>query len=352
MTSSTHISHQPPIAATMGEPAGVGGEITLITWKDRAPDTPDYFVIDDPDRLQSISTKLDLDVRVIEITRPDETTEAFQGGLPVLPVGYSVSTQPGHPSTDSAEAVCASIEQAVQFCLDGTARGMTTSPIQKNTLYDAGFTYPGHTEYVAHLSGGYEPAMMLASPMLRVVPVTMHEQLSKAIQNLSTATIVSKAHITARALQRDFGIEAPRLAVAGLNPHAGEDGNLGHEENDIILPAIEKLRNGGLHVDGPVPPDALFTPRMRDTYDAAICQYHDQALIPIKALDVDNAVNVTLGLPIIRTSPDHGTALNIAGTGTADPQSFIAALRMADQMACTRSQSLAPCNAGSCNDRH
>ncbi|MBT3556989.1 MAG: 4-hydroxythreonine-4-phosphate dehydrogenase PdxA [Rhodospirillales bacterium] len=344
MPGSTHIPGQAPIAVTMGEPAGIGGEIALIAWKGRTQDTPAYFVIDAPDRLQSISTKLDMGVRVIEISRPDETADAFREGLPVLPVGYSVSTHPGHPSTESAAAVCASIEHAVQFCLDKTARGMTTSPIQKNTLYDAGFAYPGHTEYVAHLSGNHEPVMMLASPMLRVVPVTMHEQLSKAIDSLSTATIISKARITARALQQDFGIETPRLAMAGLNPHAGEDGNLGHEENDIILPAIETLRNDGLHVDGPVPPDALFMPRMRDTYDAAICQYHDQALIPIKALDVDNAVNVTIGLPIIRTSPDHGTALNIAGTGTANPQSFIAALRMADQLAYTRSMDQATRN--------
>jgi 4-hydroxythreonine-4-phosphate dehydrogenase len=333
VTESSHPIEHTSIAVTMGEPAGIGGEVALLAWKNRKPELPPYFVIDDPVRLQWIAEHLGLGVPVIEITTPFEAFDVFNGGLPVLPVGHRVTATPGQPSPDSATAVCASIEQAVQHCLDGSARAMTTNPIQKNTLYDAGFSYPGHTEYVAHLSGGHEPVMMLASPMLRVVPVTMHQSLRTAITDVNTSTIISKTRITATALAQNFGIERPRLAIAGLNPHAGEDGNMGSEENDIISPAIEALKQDGFQVEGPVPPDALFMPRMRETYDVAICHYHDQALIPIKALDVDNAVNVTLGLPIIRTSPDHGTALGIAGTGTANPQSFVAALHMADQMA-------------------
>ncbi len=329
-------SQQSAIAVTMGEPSGIGGELALMAWTQPKPAIPRYFIIDSVSRLRSISQRLEMNVPVVEIDDPRQVTEAFGHGLPVLDVGFDVDGVPGVPSPENANAVCASIELAVQYCLDGAAHAMTTNPIQKDTLYDAGFSYPGHTEYIAELSGGHFPVMMLASPMLRVVPIMVHQSLSSSIRDLSEATIIAKARIAETAMQNDFGFARPRMAIAGLNPHAGENGNLGTEETDIIEPAINSLLQDGYDVVGPIPPDALFMPRMRETYDVAICQYHDQALIPIKALDVDNAVNVTLGLPIVRTSPDHGTALSIAGTGTANPQSFIAALKLAEQMANSR----------------
>jgi 4-hydroxythreonine-4-phosphate dehydrogenase len=214
----------------------------------------------------------------------------------------------------------------------GRAAALVTNPIHKRALYDSGFNYPGHTEFLAALAGVETSVMMLASPQLRVVPVTIHKSLNNAIGALDTTSIVTAARITADALRRDFGIGAPRLAIAGLNPHAGEGGALGTEENEIILPAVTALRATGIEAVGPVAPDALFCERARAGYDAAICMYHDQALIPIKTLDVDHTVNVTLGLPFVRTSPDHGTALDIAGTGRANESSLIAALHLADRM--------------------
>lgn len=326
----------PPIAVTMGEPAGIGAELALLAWHRERHTLPPFFVIDDPVRLKDLSTVLGLDADIETISHTREAAAVFGSGLPVLPVGMAVSYRLGIPDKKTAPAVCKSIETAARLCMDGDASAMVTAPIQKNTLYDAGFPYPGHTEFIGHLTGTQNPVMMLISPMLRVVPVTVHMPLVSAIRDLSTGKIVNTARITARSLKTDYNIQTPRIAVAGLNPHAGEDGILGREEQDIIHPAVSELQKEGLSVIGPVPPDSLFTARMRETYDVAICQYHDQALIPIKALDVDHAVNVTIGLPIVRTSPDHGTALDIAGAGKADPGSFVASLHMANEIACNR----------------
>ncbi len=331
---------QIPIALTMGEPAGVGGEIALKAWLGRGQDIPAFCLIDDPERLRALATQTSMDVPIVEITSADQVCSVFNDALPVLPLGQRITSHPGAPDTSTAQAVCTSIEMAVGLAMKGLVSSVVTNPIQKNTLYDIGFSYPGHTEYVAHLSGGDEPVMMLASPMLRVVPVSVHVALAQAIRDLDTQSIVRKGRITAQSLRTDFGIENPRIAVAGLNPHAGESGTMGDEEARIIVPAIETLRSDGLDVVGPIPPDALFTPRMRATYDVALCHYHDQALIPLKALDVDNAVNVTIGLPVVRTSPDHGTALDIAGTGQADAQSLMVSLRMARDIATRRADAL------------
>jgi 4-hydroxythreonine-4-phosphate dehydrogenase len=325
------------IALTMGEPGGIGGELTLRSWINRnTNNTPTFFAIDNAARLKKIADDLGWIVDIKEIESPDQCIETFPHALPVLPVGDIAEYTLGIASPDTAPAVCRSIEMAVKMAMRGDIHALVTNPIQKNTLYEAGFEYPGHTEYIGHLSGGDEPIMMLASPDLRVVPLSIHESLIKAVTSISIETIVRKTKVVAESLRHDFNIPEPRLAVAGLNPHAGEDGTMGKEEQTIILPAIDELRAGGLKVTGPTPPDALFMARTRPTYDAAICHYHDQALIPIKALDVDRAVNVTIGLPIVRTSPDHGTALDIAGTGKAEPSSLITALRMAHDIARNR----------------
>lgn len=328
----------PPIAVSMGEPSGIGGEIILKAWQQAAPGTHPYFVLDSPDRLQGLSDKLGLAVPISPISDAAESIQAFTQGLPVLPLEARVDAQPGAPDPKNADAVIESIRRAFELANNGDAAAIVTNPIQKEALYRASFDHPGHTEYLAYLDGpGVTPVMMLASPLLRVVPITVHMSLKSALANLSTKMIVEKTVITARALSNDFDIRRPRLAVAGLNPHAGEQGTLGNEEQTIIDPAIEALREMNIaEIAGPVPPDALFTPRARETYDAAICMYHDQALIPIKALDVDRAVNVTLGLSVVRTSPDHGTALDIAGAGVAAPTSIIAALNMARDIATLR----------------
>jgi 4-hydroxythreonine-4-phosphate dehydrogenase len=247
---------------------------------------------------------------------------------------------PGRPDPANAPAVVAAIDEAVALAKAGRVAGVVTNPIQKAALYAAGFAHPGHTEYLAELAGtaGVPPVMLLACPQLRVVPVTVHEPLARAIARLTPGMIVQAATATAAALRRDFGIAEPRLAVAGLNPHAGEDGTLGTEDRDIVAPAVATLRAMGIEARGPLPPDTMFTAHARPGYDAAICLYHDQALIPIKTLDMAGGVNVTLGLSIVRTSPDHGTALDIAGTGRADPSSLVAALRLATEIARNRAR--------------
>ena len=324
----------PPIALTMGEPAGVGGETALLAWKRRDTGIPCFFAIDDPERLRRLSEMVNLDVPVVSISTPEEAASRFSDGLPVLEQPLNVPIVPGSPNSANASAICGSIEKAVELVNGGKALAIVTNPIHKANLYEAGFTYPGHTEYLAALAKiDTPPVMMLLCPRLRVVPVTIHVSLSEALRTIDADTIVTTAEITANALKTDFAIDQPRLAVAGLNPHAGEDGSMGREEIDIIAPAIEKIRAKGIDAVGPLPPDTMFTPRARTTYDAAICMYHDQALIPIKALDFDGGVNVTLGLPFVRTSPDHGTALDIAGHGMANPGSLIAALKIAYEMA-------------------
>lgn len=320
-----------PLALTMGEPAGIGGELALAAWR-AAPCC--FFAIDDPARLGALAERLGLEVPVVAIAGPAEAEAVFPRALPVLTQELAADVEPGRPDPANAAAVIAAIERAVALVQAGEAAAVVTNPIQKETLYRAGFRYPGHTEYLAALAGiDTAPVMMLACPGLRVVPITIHLPLAEAVGALTTEAIVHAGRVTAAALTTDFGIAAPRLAVAGLNPHAGEDGALGTEETEIIGPAVSALKEAGIDAFGPVPPDSLFTPGARGTYDAALCMYHDQALIPIKAVAFDHAVNVTLGLPFVRTSPDHGTALDIAGTGKASESSLVAALRTAAAMA-------------------
>ncbi len=323
-----------PLAVTMGEPAGIGGEIALKAWTRRREGLAPFFIIDDPQRLQSLARNLGLAAPIKVIERAGEAAAVFGSALPVLKTSLAADTVPGKPDPANAEAVIAAIETAVRLTMDGEAGAVVTNPIHKSTLYKAGFSYPGHTEFLAALSGiDTAPVMMLAADDLRVVPVTIHESLRDAAEILNTGLITQAGLVTTAALEADFAISRPRLAVAGLNPHAGEDGAMGSEEAEIIGPAVEALREVGIEAFGPVPADTLFTPRKRETFDAALCMYHDQALIPIKALAFDRAVNVTLGLAFVRTSPDHGTAFDIAGTGKADENSLMAALGMAAAMA-------------------
>jgi 4-hydroxythreonine-4-phosphate dehydrogenase len=321
----------------MGEPAGIGGEIALQAWRQRreaglAP----FFLLDDPERLNRLAATLGWPVPVRPIDRPAEAAGIFGEALPVLPLDTSVAARPGRLDPANAEAVLQAIRRAVALSLAGEAAAVVTNPIHKQVLMEAGFSHPGHTEFLAELApGGATPVMMLACPQLRVVPVTVHLPLAEVPRRLTTALIVESGEITAAALRRYFGLAAPRLALAGLNPHAGEGGKLGREDAAVVAPAVERLQAAGIAAAGPLPADTLFHAEARARYDAALCMYHDQALIPIKTLDFDGGVNVTLGLPFIRTSPDHGTALDIAGSGRASPRSLIAALRLAAEMAAT-----------------
>jgi 4-hydroxythreonine-4-phosphate dehydrogenase len=325
-----------PLAVTMGEPAGIGGELSLKSWMARRSGGRPFFVLDDPGRLETLAKLLKLDVPFRTIASPDEAASVFATALPVMAVSLARAPRPGLPDVANAPATISAIERAAKMARDGEIAGMVTNPIQKKTLQDAGFRHPGHTEFLAELAGGCEVAMMLACRELRVVPVTIHLPLAEALRALDTSTIVRAGRIAAAGLKALFGVARPRLAVAALNPHAGEQGNLGSEEARIIAPAIETLRRDGIEVDGPAPADTLFHPGARKRYDAALCMYHDQALIPLKTIDFAGGVNVTLGLPFVRTSPDHGTALDIAGTGRADPASLLAAIDMASDMATRR----------------
>ncbi|MEQ8227972.1 MAG: 4-hydroxythreonine-4-phosphate dehydrogenase PdxA [Rhodospirillales bacterium] len=327
-----------PLALTMGEPAGVGGELSLRAWDTARTAIGAFFVIDDPDRLRKLAAQINLDVPIEEIESPEDAPQVVTTALPVLPERLDVPVIPGKPDPANAGAVVRAIERAVHLCLNGQAAGMVTNPIQKSVLYAAGFKHPGHTEYIADLCGVSDPVMMLACDALRAVPVTVHVSLRDAVANLTSDAIIANGRVTAAALKRDFGIIKPRLAIAGLNPHGGEDGTLGTEDRDIVAPAVARLRAEGIDAIGPASPDTLFSPRARQGYDAALCMYHDQALIPVKALDFDGGVNVTLGLPIVRTSPDHGTALDIAGTGQASEQSLVAAMVMARKIAQNRTR--------------
>jgi 4-hydroxythreonine-4-phosphate dehydrogenase len=326
-----------PLALTMGDPAGIGGELTLRAWR-ALREGPRFVALDDPDRLRGVARALRLDVPIVEIADAGAAASIFPDALPVLPVRLPAPSTPGRPEVANAPAVIASIEQATRLAQAGAAGAVVTNPISKAILYGAGFRFPGHTEFLAALTGAVgRQIMMLASPHLRVVPVTVHASLRNSIAALTTEAIVAAALTTAAALRHEFGIAEPRLAVAGLNPHAGEQGALGDEETTIIAPAIAALREAGIEISGPWPPDTMFTAAARSRYDAAICMYHDQALIPLKTLDMNHGVNVTLGLPIVRTSPDHGTAYDIAGKGIADPSSMIAAIELAASLAVTRS---------------
>jgi 4-hydroxythreonine-4-phosphate dehydrogenase len=318
-----------PLILTMGEPAGIGAEITAGAWRALRASGLCFALIDDAGR--------DFGVPVARIAAPEEANAVFAQALPILHRPLATPVVPGNPSPAHASAVIGAIEEAVALAKSGRAAGVVTNPIQKASLTAAGFPHPGHTEFLGELAGtGAPPVMMLACPELRVVPVTVHEALAKAIARLNPALIIETTRIVDAALKRDFGIAAPRLAIAGLNPHAGEAGTMGREEIDIIAPAIAALRAEGIDARGPMPPDTMFTALARPGYDAAICLYHDQALIPIKTIDMAGGVNVTLGLSIIRTSPDHGTALDIAGKGLADPASLIAAIRLAGDLAAKR----------------
>ena len=319
-----------PIALTMGEPAGIGGEIALLAWRRRqAARLPPFFLLDDPARLAALARRIGTDVPLQAIGAAAEAAAVFDRALPVLPLAVPKAVAPGQPDAANAAAVLGAIERAVTLCRSGAASAMVTNPIHKGALYAAGFRHPGHTEYLAALLGGVTPVMLLAGQGLRVVPVTVHLALRDALARLDTTLIIETALITAAALERDFGIRKPRLAVAGLNPHAGEGGALGREDVEIIAPALAELQRRGIAARGPLSADTLFHPKARAGYDVALCMYHDQALIPLKTLDFDGGVNVTLGLPIVRTSPDHGTAFDIAGSGQADPRSMIAALQVA-----------------------
>ena len=326
-----------PLALTMGEPAGIGGEIALAAWQRRAEGVPPFLLIDAPERVAALVRSLGWTIPVAAIDAPEEAAAQFPSALPVLPIAVPPAT-PGRPDPATAAAVLASIDRAVALALAGRVGGVVTNPIQKAVLTAAGFAHPGHTEYLAALAGGVPVAMMLACPGLRVVPVTIHVALRAAIDSLTAEGIVSTGRLVAAMLRRDFGLASPRIAVAGLNPHAGENGTMGHEDAEIVAPAVAALCAEGIAARGPLPPDTLFTAEARATYDVALCLYHDQGLIPLKTLDMHGGVNVTLGLPFVRTSPDHGTALDLAGTGRASPASLIAALRMAAEIAATRAQ--------------
>ena len=325
-----------PLALTMGEPAGIAGEIALKAWLRRGGGVPPFFLLDDPDRLAALARQLGFEVPLTTIAGPEEAAGLFATALPVLPEPLAVPVTPGRPDPANAPAVIRAIDRAVALVRAGRAGAVVTNPIQKQTLYQAGFVHAGHTDYLAHLAGGVEVVMMLACPQLRVVPVTVHVPLAAVPGLLTAELIVGAGRITAAALRRDFGIAAPRLAVAGLNPHAGEGGTIGREDVETVAPAIAALKAEGIAAFGPLSADTLFHEEARRSYDAALCMYHDQALIPIKTLDFHGGVNVTLGLPFIRTSPDHGTALDLAGTGRANEASLLAALRMAGEMAAAR----------------
>jgi 4-hydroxythreonine-4-phosphate dehydrogenase len=326
-----------PLALTMGEPAGIGGEITLKAWLRRDECVPPFYLIDDPDRIVRLADTLGWDVPVRVLKSREQARAVFPDALPVAPISGAPAAKPGHPDPADQALVLRAIETAVDDVRTGRAAAVVTNPINKDALYRAGFRHPGHTEYLAELAGSMEPAvMMLAGRDLRVVPVTIHLALREAIEALSAAAIVHAGRVVDAALRHDFAIAAPVIAVAGLNPHAGEAGGLGREDIDIVAPAVAELRAAGIDARGPLAADTMFHEAARRRYDAALCMYHDQALIPIKTLDFDGAVNVTLGLPFIRTSPDHGTAFDIAGQGIARPESLIAALRLAAEMAARR----------------
>jgi 4-hydroxythreonine-4-phosphate dehydrogenase len=322
-----------PIAVTMGEPAGVGPELALMAWRQR-PRAP-FYLLADPALLHE-RARLVPGVPVIEVDEADAPA-AFERGLPVVGLSHAARAEPGRPEVGAAPAVMESIERAVDAVRSGRARAVVTSPIMKDVLYRAGFSHPGHTEFLGELAARHwgepvRPVMMIWSETVAVVPVTIHVPLAAVPGLLNEALIVETAEIVAGDFERRFASAAPRLAIAGLNPHAGEGGALGDEEERIIAPAIARLRSRGIDARGPLPADTMFHKQARATYDVALCMYHDQALAPAKALAFDEAVNVTLGLPFVRTSPDHGTAFDLAGTGRANPSSFLAALRLADRL--------------------
>lgn len=326
-----------PLAVTIGEPAGIGPDIILAAWVARKKlKIPDFLVIGDVSMLARRAMLLNLQVAAAAF-EADDIRSPMSTALPVISVGSRMEGVPGKPSQDDAPLVIEAISKGVNLVISGQASALVTAPISKQTLYNAGFKHPGHTEFLAELASNHMGSevttiMMIASEELRTIPVTIHIPVSQIADLLTTKAIVQAGSIAARDLTKWFGIKKPRIYVSGLNPHAGEGGALGKEDDTVIMPAIAELVSMGIDATGPWPADTMFHPAARQRYDVALCMYHDQALIPAKTLAFDEGVNVTLGLPFVRTSPDHGTAFDIAGTGNADPTSFICALRMARSM--------------------
>jgi 4-hydroxythreonine-4-phosphate dehydrogenase len=327
-----------PLALTMGEPAGIGPDITALAWlalKERVD--RHFFVIGDRSYLESRIGHLRLDVPVAAVGSPSEAAAVFTRAIPVFDIAFTHPPEAGKPSSHTATQVIAFIDQAVRFAMDGAAAAVVTNPIQKETLYSAGFAHEGHTDYLAHLvrkaGGRAEPVMMLCAAGLRTIPVTIHIPLRRVAFDLTGDRIISQARVAARDLASRFGIPSPRLGITGLNPHAGEGGAMGDEEQVVIAPAIAVLRSEGLNVEGPLPADTAFHEEARARFDVILCMYHDQALIPVKTVDFHGGVNCTLGLPFVRTSPDHGTGLALAASGRAKPTSLIAALELASELA-------------------
>lgn len=326
-----------PLALTLGDPAGIGPELTIKAWRARRKEQlPPFFVIADVALLMQRAQALGLEI-ACEAATPETASLMFECALPVVTLTQGAQAIAGQPDPSNAPAIIESIERAVAGVVEGSARAVVTNPIAKSVLYTAGFAHPGHTEFLGelarrHYGGACRAVMMLWARELAVVPITIHIPLREAPKQLTRALIVETAAVVARDLTKWFGIAQPRLAFSGLNPHAGEDGALGREEIDVMAPALADLRARGIDARGPFPADTLFHAAARASYDVALCPTHDQALIPIKTLAFERGVNVTLGLPFVRTSPDHGTAFDIADKGVADPTSLIEAIRLADRM--------------------
>jgi 4-hydroxythreonine-4-phosphate dehydrogenase len=336
MPSSNIADGLPPLAVALGDPAGVGPEVATKAWERRIEHgLHPFFVVGDVRSIEAVWSG-----PIARISEPADALAVFGDALPLIQLEDAGDIVPGEPNIPGARCSLDSLELAVGLARSGAACGLVTGPVSKAQLYGIGFVHPGQTEFVAERCGiaRENVVMMLAGPTLRTVPITTHIPLKDVPDVISIELIVSRARTTERGLARDFGIERPRLAIAGLNPHAGESGALGREEIDIVLPALERLREEGIYIDGPLAADTMFHPRARARYDAALCLYHDQALIPLKTLHFDEGVNITLGLPIVRTSPDHGTAFNIAGKNQADPGATIAAIRLAHECAENRAR--------------
>jgi len=343
MCAAAKRRYRTPIAVSMGDPAGIGAEISLKAWAQRnAHDLPPFVLFADAPTLTQRIRLMDLAARPQIIRSLSEAVDVFASALPVWPVSLAEPATPGTPNPANATAVITAIEHATAAVISGEAMALVTNPIAKSVLASSGFAYPGHTEFLAALARRHfpslriRPVMMLASEPLRVVPLTIHIPLADVPKEVTREAILDTARITFEALKRDFAIATPRVAVTGLNPHSGEEGTMGSEERNVIAPAIEDLCREGYSITGPHPADTLFRAGIRGSYDAVIAMYHDQALIPFKTLAFEHGVNVTLGLPFVRTSPDHGTAFDIAAQATASPQSFMESLRLAAQIATAR----------------
>ena len=330
-----------PLAVTMGEPAGIGPDIALMAWRDRADHAlPPFYVLGDPGLMEARAARLGLGVPVVEVL-PEEAIDTFAYALPVVALDGRADDRPGVPRTDTAALVIEAIRTGVDHIRSQRARAIVTNPIAKSVLAAAGFSHPGHTEFLGELArpfrvGPVRPVMMIWSEALAVVPVTIHMPLADVASRLTRNLIVETGAVVAHDLRLKFGIDAPRLAVCGLNPHAGENGLIGAEDADIVAPAVAELNRIGIHASGPHPADTLFHPEARKTYDVALGMYHDQVLVPVKTLAFDEGVNVTLGLPFLRTSPDHGTAFSLAGTGQARASSLIHAIALAGRLTAPR----------------